>query len=287
MVLEPITFSNMQTALALLHRGFPEQPLSFWKTGLDRLQRLGTNAAAGVPVGYLMTDGERPKGVILTPASTRTAADGRRALVVNLSGWYVEPSHRVFAPLMLRKILRCHDALFTDLTPSEVVMKMLPSLGFVATNDGVLLTALPVAAMLPSLGGRVAYLVGSRDSGVPSDTWDMLEAHREVGCIPAMLTTRESVVPLMFRARRLKGLPAANLVYCENTTVFQKHLSVVARYLLRQGIVILVHDDVGLPKRAGQTIVRRELKFAKPGAGLAPQHGRIDHAGSELSLMDF
>ena len=261
--------------------------MSFWTTTMDRLQRLGTNAHAGVPLGYLMTDGGRPTGVVLTPASTRTAPDGNRALVVNLSSWHVEPSHRFLASLMLQKVLRGHDALYTDLTPSEGVMRMLPSMGFMAINDGVVLTALPVAAMLPSKGAAVHDLIGGRGSLFPSDMWDLLEAHSRVGCFSAMLTTEQGHVPLMFRRRRLKGLPAANLIYCEDITALQKHLSAVARYLLGQGIVILVHDSSGHSVRVGQAVVRKELKFAKPGGGLTPQRGRIDHVGSELSLMDF
>jgi hypothetical protein len=286
-VLEAIEPANINTALALLNRGFPERPLAFWETAFERLQRLGTNAATGVPLGYLMRDGKRKTGVLLTPASVRSAADGRRALVVNLSSWYVEPSHRALAPHMLKSILCRHEAMYTDLTPSELVRKMLPSMGFVSINDGVLLTALPVAATLSSLGATVGDLTGSGDVHLSSDVWDLLEAHRRVGCIPAILTTAQDVVPIMFRPRMLKGLSAANVIYCENTTVFQKHLAAVARYLLRHGIVVLVHDNLALPKRSGQIALRKELKFAKPGAGLAPQRGRIDHAGSELSLMDI
>lgn len=246
------------------------------------------NAAAGVPLGYLMTDGERrPTGVMLTPASTRKAPDGDRATVVNLSSWYIEPAQRWRAPLMLQTILRKHDAMFTDLTPTEEVRKILPSFGFKPVNQGVMITPVPLFAARPASGATVHDPNPADMQILPEDLRNLLEAHRGLGCLVGMLKTRNGTFPLMFRPRQLKGLPAAKLIYCDRLSELHDHLPAVARFLVRHKILTLIYDDLGQKKRAGQIIRIRGLKFAKPGAGLAPQHGRIDHVGSELSLMDF
>lgn len=287
MPIQPIEPGNVDQAKQLLADGFPARAPHTWTTYFDNLRALGANAAAGVPFGYLMTDGDRPTGVMLTPASSRIAPDGRSALVVNLSSWYVEPAHRWRAPLMLQTVLRKHHAMFTDLTPTEEVRKLLPSFGFVPVNRGVVITPVPIAAAGRAPGASVRDLGPSEIPDLPGNIRDLLEAHRAVGCLLAVLKTRNGTIPLMFRPRKLKGLPAAKLVYCENLAELHDHLPAVARYLALNGILLLIYDDLSLKRRPGQMLRARGLKFARPGADLAPQPGRIDYAGSELSLMDF
>ncbi len=251
------------------------------------MRSLGSNAALGVPMGYLLMQGDVAVGLILTPATQRANAAGKSGLIVNLSSWYIRPSHRWRGVQMMKAILTRHDAMFTDLTPTVEVQKLLPALGFEPINSGIIVTPLPVAAAFMS--GRAT----ARDLGAPD--WDgldyglkeLFQAHRGIGCLSTVLQCATGNVHLLFRPRKFKGIPAAKLVYCDDLEAFNTHLPIIARYLLGQGIVLLIHDDHGLPNWAFNVARPRGLKFAKPGAGLAIRPSQIDHAGSELTLLDY
>lgn len=274
-------------ALRLLTRGFPTKPPVTWIAFLDRLRRLGSNAAAGVPIGYLLSGKDLPAGVMITPATRRGRGDGSHGLVINLSSWYVEPDERWRAGRMLQNILKQHEAMFTDLTPTTEVQAMLPVFGFVPTNTGVLLTALPMLAALRADSARVTPLTKLHAPLLPDGLYEWLEAHCALGCIAALLETEHGRMPLLFRRRMLKGVPAAKLIYCTDHTLLQAALPAVARYLMKRGILLLMSDDYGLPLRTGQAQRKRGLKFARPGDGLGLDSNSTDHTASELALLDL
>jgi hypothetical protein len=188
---------------------------------------------------------------------------------------------------MLQSVLRRHEAMFTDLTPTTEVCAMLPAFGFVPINDGVVLSTLPVAALLPGNGTKTRDLLENDLAGVSSDLRQRLAMHRDFGCIAAAVVGQDGALPFLVRRRQVKGLPAAKLIYCPDIGRFQAALPSVARYLISHGISLLITDSIGQSLSPWQLRRPRGLKFAKPGAGLAPEPGQIDHTGSELVLMDL
>lgn len=286
-VIRAIEPGDLATAKSLLIEGFPNRRPSTWDVYFERMQSLGGNASLGVPMGYLLMQGDAAVGLILTPATQRANAAGKSGLIVNLSSWYIRPNHRWRGVQMMKSILARHDAMFTDLTPTVEVQKLLPVLGFEPINSGVVVTPLPVAAALSS-GGATVRAPGARDwNGLDHGLRELFLAHTGIGCLSTVLKCATGEVQLLFRPRRFKGVPAAKLVYCDDLETFNTHLPSVARYLLGQGIVLLIHDDHGLPNRAFSMARPRGLKFAKPGGGLSIRPSRIDHAGSELTLLDY
>lgn len=238
-------------------------------------------------MGYLLMQGDEAAGLMLTPATQRATAAGNSGLIVNLSSWYIRPSQRWRGVQMMKSILARHDAMFTDLTPTVEVQKLLPALGFEPVNSGIVVTPLPVAAALMAGGATVRDLDASDSDVLDNGLKDLFQAHRGIGCLAAVLQCAAGDVQLLFRPRKFKGLPAAKLIYCDDLEAFNTHLPGVARYLLGQGIVLLIHDDHGLPNWAFNLARPRGLKFAKPGAGLSIRPSQIDHAGSELALLDY
>jgi hypothetical protein len=280
------TDEDFATAMTLLAQGFPAMPRSNWTAYFDRLHKLGDNARAGVPPGYLLATDNGSTGVIVTPASVRRHRDGSKALIVNLSSWYVQQSDRWRAGRMLLAVLQRHDAIYTDLTPTKDVQRVLVSLGFVPLNSGVTITVLPAFAVLPASGMRVRIL-NEREPSLPASEFEMLTAHRAVGCMAAVLDTGDSAMPLLFRKRMLKGVPAIKLIYCPDVAKFQSALPAVARFLLRRGAALMMADDIGQALSSGQLQRHRSLKFVRPGAGLAFEPNSIDHTSSELALLDL
>src|SRR5262249_42193552 len=135
-MLRAIDTSNETQAIDILARGMSQRSRSFWERTLARIHAYDGNAAAKVPAGQLLMHGTSPVGVVLTPASVRSDGDGPARRMINLSSWYIDPAHRWRGPMMLRAILRDHDATFTDLTPTPAVQKILLALGFRSINSG-------------------------------------------------------------------------------------------------------------------------------------------------------
>jgi hypothetical protein len=270
----------------MLCSGFA-QPRAFWAAGLANVDRLGGNTAAGVPIGYFITDKDRPVGVVLTLASQRRRPDGAVVPLINLSSWYIAPEHRWRGPVMLRAILRHHSAMFTDLSPTPEVRAINTTFGFEPINRGLVITPLPAFAAGSAAGARVRDLDAATADRLPDGTGDLLMRHSDVGCFAAVLESPVGEVPLLFKPRRVKGLPVVTVVYCGSNAALAAHLPAVARYLLGRRNLLMIADDTGQPLRLGQIRQARGLKFAKPGGGLAIVPDRIDHAGSELCCLPF
>ncbi len=273
-------------AVELLTQGFPAKPAAIWTAFFERLQMLGTNVQTGVPLGYLLPGADGDTGVMITPASYRARPDGTDGLVVNLSSWYVAASDRWRGGRMLQAVLKRHEAMFTDLTPTPEVQAMLPAFGFKSINSGIVITLLPVAAAQPAGGFSVGTLDQS-EAALSKPVAHMLKAHQAVGCLAGTLDAGGNAVPLLFRRRVLKGVPAAKLIYCPDMARFQEALPAVARFLIKHGIGLLLSDDTGAPIRSGQMRRQRGIKFVKPGAGLAHDPKATDHTASELALLDL
>lgn len=276
--LDPTLFAS---ATALLDEGFPRPEPGFWHAALQRLQRYGGNAEAGVPLGWLMLQGDEAVGVVLTPASLRARRDGASVRIVNLSSWYVRPAHRWRAGLMLRELMSDPSAVYTDLTATPRLQKMLPALGFGAISSGVALRLLPLLCLHRGRGARVRVLA-------PDEPWphggpprSMIEAHRELGCLPLVLESAEGRQLVICKRCRVRGLPAAQLMYADSQSLLMRHRGALARHLLGLGLLLFVHDTRDTRSSLTAWFRPRDRWFAR-GDGFAD---RTDAFGSELSII--
>ncbi|MBV1694765.1 MAG: hypothetical protein KGP27_09935 [Hyphomicrobiales bacterium] len=288
--LEPIDRTNIDRAIAMLREGFPDRCEAFWGRGLSRLLDLGWNQAAGVPIGHLLLTDNETVGVVLTPATVRRLHDGSMRRIINLSSWYVVPPHRWRALAMLRSVLKLQDAIYTDLTPTPEVRQLLEALGFRQLNRGLLVEPLPLTAALPQrTTATVTDLHDAPRDAFEPELFELLMAHRAVGCIPAALHDVDGWCPLLFKASTLRRLPAARLVYCADNRRLARSFPAVSRFLVRRGRLVLVrdaHQDEPAPRLAAFRPVG--LKFAKYADGERHMFSnRTDFAGSELSILDL
>jgi hypothetical protein len=276
-MLKPIESTRSAIAYDLLSRGFPARGRAHWARVFRHLEQFGGNEATAVPYGQIFEVSGKPAGVILTPASLR---GGRR--VINFASWYVDPAHRWKAPLMLRGLLRDKQATYTDLTPTEPVQKILPALGFLPVSRGVTVNAVPLLAVTGGKRGEVTPLSGA--GPLDPAVRDLLESHEEFGChAVALLTPDGGSVPVMFKFRLLRGLPAALLVYCGDNEALRGSLGAVARHLLRRGRLLLVLDlPVGGDAPPGYALPGKTPRFVKSHAW---DPARTDYCGSELALF--
>jgi hypothetical protein len=281
-MLHALTEDHFPTAAALLAEGFPERSRAFWAHGLGRLAHHAGNGSCGVPLGALWVSDGEPVGVALTPASPRTRPDGSPRPVVNLSSWYVRPQHRWRAPLMLRALLRDPRATYVDLTPSPPVEKMLLASGFRAVGTGTTLAALPVCAVGRARGARVRPLAAGDRLGCAVPPPAVLQAHRELGCLPLVMEHEGGPTLFVCRPRAVRGLRAVRLEYVGSHQALQRHLPALARHLLARGFLCATWDTRdGAPPRAGTS----QRDWGRWYARGEIENDCTDFIGTELCLL--
>jgi hypothetical protein len=280
--------ANLDLALGLLARGMPERSRAFWETGFARLQAHGQNRELGVPLGRYLMHKDRPVGLILTIATERCRAGpdpGRN--VINLSSLYIETEHRWRTPLMLRQAASDPRYAYTSLTPIPSVAKLLASIGFVPANAGVAITSIVLTALAPGSRGSVHgidALPPAVTAALGPERLQLMQRHAALGCVVVAAPSGGGWQPLILKPRRLRGMPALRLVYCEALGAAHRILPALCRLLLRRGWAFLIMEQL-LDGPPSPGYVRR-------GAGITYIKGpgivdAIDHAGSELVIFDF
>lgn len=226
----PIDNGNRVAAVALLTKGFPEKSEAFWSRGLSFVNAHHARLNFG-EIGQLLMKGDDAVGVLLTIKSRLPDED---RMVVNLSSWYVEPSSRWFAPRMLQMASSSQEETFTDLTPSPEACKLNERLGFSTVTDYTLFYPLLPKALGPARA-RLRPLADVPPGALPAAMRDMLEDHARFGCMVAVMEADGRHHPLVFLKTMTKRLPTARLIYCEDRQLAQRHISAIARHLLRKG----------------------------------------------------
>lgn len=281
-MLTPLTPDLKAEAITLLCEGFPERDAAFWDRGLTRLFAWPGNHATRRPIGYLWREGGKAEGVILTPATEHIDDDGQCRILVNVSSWYVRPALRWKAPMMLRALFRDADPIFTDLTPTPDVQKMLPAFGFHPVNRGVWLQPLPLLALRPASRVRIRpWRAGQRPAGaVPGD--DLIALHEAWGCLPLEIDTGDLRQLVVLKPFRLRGIPAIRTVFVEHHAAFTAARPALARFLLKRGFLVLQSECRGEACRPGW-FRERGIWFAR-GNRFAKGSSQF---GSELCLLDL
>lgn len=238
-MLRPVGFQSLDETLPVLTRGFPDTPRSSWVASIDRLKQYG----AGTPTAraaYLLEVNGQDVGVILTIPSTRHRAGGQPASsIVNLSSWYIDPEHRWRGPRMLQKVVANDSTIYTDLTPTAQVRAMIGRFGFQSWTEGTLLFVLPWMAIGRTGGSHVVPLHKLASDALDPSARRMLDDHAAAGCIAAALWDGEALHPLIFSRTTRRGLPVGRLIYAEDRGIVTTHIAAIARFLLRQKVVLL------------------------------------------------
>jgi hypothetical protein len=282
-MLQPIAPSDREAAVALLCEGFPERSGAFWEAGLTRMEKGGLNREAGVPIGTFLMDKAEPVGIALTPASLRHLPGGETRRIINMSSWYVRPSHRWRAPMMLRSMVSDPEAVFTDFTPTDDVQKMLPVFGFQAINRGILIEPLAMLTLARADGYSLRPVAPGEPLGPIGLDQHLIDTHLGWNCRAAILERGGATSLILWQPTRVKGLPAAEILYSDNLEMLEAAKAVLARHLMMRGKLLLVTE-------ARTEAQAQSARFRPRGIGFAkndPYADRIDRLGSELCILDL
>jgi hypothetical protein len=234
------------------------------------------------PYGYLLQVSGKDVGVLLTIVSEREILGGTRSRVVNLSSWYIDQPNRWLAPMMLKCLLDDERAVFTDLTPTMTVARMIPAFGFKRWNEGAIIVPLPWTAIVSHGALSVIPLDQVPSDALTASVRQMLEQHAEMGCVAGVLSDGAVWHPLLFYWTRMKGVPVIYLVYAESRRVVIDNLGEIARFLFREKALLLAIDADRHNCPQGCIFTQRTPKRYFKGEMCSD---RIDYAYSELITL--
>lgn len=271
------------TIVDLLSAGFVHRPAQFWRAGLTRIAQIDRHSK----VAWLLGDPLDPDGVLLSLRNIATEApSGGSSVQVNLSSWYVKDSARSQALWMLHKVSRQTGFVFTDLTPSETVAKMLPKLGYLPISGGT--ARLPTArtAMLGSAGWKILDAEQTCARLADSTRLKAMRDHQQLGCLVLGLSREKEVFPLVLKYRwRRRVIPVVEIIYmpaCDgNTPNLREALPDLAAYLIKRGLMFIEIEQTIEPELA-LTIPHKLVNHSPRYARGAYQTSGINHLYSEL-----
>ena len=282
MILKTIDDKTWPIAIDLLAEGFPDFPRSYWEDVLTRFRHI--KSGDPWPVGYLLGVKGVNVGVLLAFGSER--GDGQP--ILNLSSWYIQESHRLYALAMLRKLIREQNAVLTSLTPSTSVITTLVGSKFEPWNEGVLFTSLPQACLKWRSDARIVDASGIDDHRLSADDRQLLKDHARIGCLFCFLEVNGKIHPLVFVRRFNRKVRYAHLIYAPSRKTVLKHLARLCLFLLRQGYFALSVDCFKDQVPKGSIFVDGSHRFllgAEANRG-GVDSDRIDYAYSELVLFE-
>ena len=233
--------ADIEAVATLLARGFPVHDRRFWLGAFAQLTRHGS--LPGLPkYGYLLQSGGAVVGAILLICATVPAGD-TTATRCNFSSWYVDPSFRAYAPMLVSHALAHKNVTYLNVSPAPHTRPIIEAQGFLRYCDGVFI-AVPMLSGL--LGGpKVAVFQASRRPEVDFDPGDeeILLQHAAHDCVSLWCATPECAHPFIFRSRVVKGcIPCAQLIFCRDVGDFVRFAGPIGRWLARRGQPFVIID---------------------------------------------
>ena len=240
-----ITGSDLERIVDLLARGFPARGRRYWARALDRLAK--RQSPPEFPkFGYVLESDGAPVGVILLIFST-LSINGRPSARCNLSSWYVDPAFRAQGALLVSRALRHKGITYVNVSPAPHTRPTIEAQGFLRYTDGQFL-AFPWLAKdsAPLHIGDVGELARPADSDLAAE-FDLLAAHKDLGCISLWCTASDGIHPFVFLPRRIvkRLLPVLQLAYCRDIGDFVRFAGPLGRYLAARGHLLVLMDAPG------------------------------------------
>jgi hypothetical protein len=222
------------------------------------------------------------RGLVLAIPSVHEHPAGIQTFV-NISSWYVQPSHRG-APakeLYAYASSRHADVTYTNLSAAAHTQKAIRAIGFQEWTAGQMLC---VGTASSPGRKRIVPAGDCRAAGLAEPVARTLADHEEAGCIAFCLETRTKLAPFIFLRRRVKMMPCAQLIYCESLDDLVENGRTISASLAKRGHPAMIVDTSGpVPGLLGRYVPGKASKYFR---GPAPRLA-VDHAYSEMIFLGF
>lgn len=242
-----ISEADIEAIADLLTRGFPRRERTYWLNGLKRLAV--REVPAGCPrFGYMMESEGAAVGVTLQLYHCVEVGNGTRALRCNLSSWYVEPSFRSYASLLISVSQKRKDVTYTNISAVPHTWPILETQGFKPYCDGQFfafpaLNRADPAVKIEEIAGRDV-----REHLLPAE-YALLAKHAGLGCLSLVCHAPDGDFPFVFAAFKIRAgrvrLPCMRLIYCRDIADFPRFAGSLGRFLLKRGTISVLFDSNG------------------------------------------
>ena len=271
--------ADLPDIVSLLTRGYEyKAPQKFWENVFAGLSR--REVPAGFPrYGYVIESDGKLVGVIIFIFST-IWKDGVASIRCNGSSLYVEPEFRIYASLLTSLPFKNKEVTVLNITPAPHTHKMVEASGFTKYSDGVFVS-IPILSRKPK-DDAVRVISAREEPNVPFNPHDreLLLEHADFGCTSLWCVTSEWAYPFVFRLRRVKHLPCAQLIYSSSVEDFVHFARPIGLHLARSLQLLVILDANGpVPGLVGKYIKMWPRYFRGP---TRPQAGDLAYTETAL-----
>jgi hypothetical protein len=273
-----INEADIPEVVSLLTRGFGrERSRGFWENVLAGLGR--RRVPAGFPrYGYVIESDGRLVGVLLMIFST-VWRDETAFIRCNGSSLYVDPSFRIYAPLLTSRQFKDKSVTVLNVTAARYTYKMVEASGFAKYSNGVFI-AVPVFSRTPMNTVRVIDAHDKPDAPFNPHDRELLLEHAGFGCTSLWCVTNEKAYPFVFRSRWFKHVPCAQLIYSSGVEDFVRFARPIGLYLASKLQLLVILDANGpVPGLVGKYLGKWPRYFRGPDR---PQAGDLAYTETAL-----
>lgn len=256
---------------------FPGRDKPYFEAGLKAI------AAREIPpgtetYGYLIDD-DGPQGAILTISSWHGPPEARQ-LYINLSTWCARRTHLHLAREIYRLAGARDDTVNTNLSAALHTIKAVLKCGYQARTTGQFAA---FAARGRASKARVLTSKQAFAKGMPEHYRQLLADHERLGAVTACLEAEGRIRPLIMVRRKVRGfIPAAQLIYCEDTAWLYRNAHALFWWLRLHGLPALILDANGpVPQLFGRFFLGKGHRYVR---GLEPDLD-VDHSYSEMVYL--
>lgn len=250
----PLADTDIDAAVTLLSRGFPERIPAYWRQALARLR-----ARACPPdyprYGYVLTENDDLVGILLLIV----ARDGDGAVRAHVSSWYVEPDYRGYSNVLLSRLFRLPGVTVVNISPAPRTAETIKAQGYIRYGaDGFIV---PAALGWPRRAARLRQVFAATPGAS-----DILRDHAAWDCLCYQVDEGGTRTDYVFARHRIAGnrIPSALMIYASDPAGFRRHAGVLGRALLRAGLPLVLLDCQGRPPGLVGLLRRgRNLRFAR------------------------
>jgi hypothetical protein len=235
-VARDITPADLSEVASLLHEGFPSKPVERFLSALYHLGR--RPRIPGSPqFGHVLWSGDKIVGALLTIVAEIVDHEAPY-LRCNVSCWYVRPSFRLYAPLLVLRTFRNTQLTHLNTSPAEHTWRTIAAQGFAPLCHGAFV-GLPV---LSGRGGmaRIHDVSDQNDmaDGLPAHEKRILLDHADYGCTSLVCEADGVLTPFIFKRRSARRVPApsAQLIYTRSLDDLSRYAGPVGRHLALRGM---------------------------------------------------
>jgi hypothetical protein len=256
--------ADVPEVVDLLTRGYEyKHPRTFWENIFAGLSH--RSVPDGFPrYGYLIESDGKLVGALVLIFST--VWNGEKAGVRCCgSSMYIDPAFRIYASLLASRPLKNKNVTLLNITAAPHTHKMVEASGFIKFSNGIFV-AIPLLSQAPKHAPvRIIGANEEPDARFNPHDRELLLEHAYFGCTSLWCVTDEQAFPFVFRSRRFKALPCAQLIYSSSVKDFVRFARPIGLYLARKLQLLVILDVNGpVPELVGRYRAKTPRYFLGP-----------------------